>query len=40
MGIGAGRMFGWAVGDAPVGAPDGEGVGGNAAQISQSSGKD
>jgi hypothetical protein len=40
MGTVAREMFGWAVEDAGVRAPDGEGVGGNAAQISQSSGKD
>jgi len=40
MGTGAVRMFGWAVGDAPVRAPDGQGVDGNAAQISKSWGED
>jgi hypothetical protein len=40
MGAGARRMCGWAVEDAPVRAPDGEGVGGNAAQNSQSWGED
>jgi hypothetical protein len=40
MGTVAREMFGWAVEDAGVRAPDGEGVGGKAAQIPQSSGKD
>jgi hypothetical protein len=40
MGRGARGMFGWAVEDAPVGAPDGQGVGGDVAQSSQSWGED
>jgi len=40
MGAGARRIYGWAVEDAPVRAPDGQGVGGNAALISQSWGED
>jgi len=44
MGAGARRMYRWAVEDAPMRAPDGQGVGGNAAgnaaQISQSWGAD
>ena len=40
MGIGAGRMFEWAVADAAVRAPERQGVGGNEVQDSQSSGKD
>lgn len=40
MGIGAGRMFEWAVADAAERAPDGQGVGGKEVQDSQSSGKD
>ncbi len=40
MGNGAGRMFGWAVEDAPAGAPDGQGAGVNAAEIFRLAGSD